>query len=97
MNQAVAAIERQREKMNNKEEIRRTVEEVIVQIVPDLKGKSIEFDSTMEDLGADSVDRSEILVLCLEALSVNVRLVELATVKTPAELTERLSHIVPHA
>ena len=81
----------------NKEGIGRVVEDVIVQIVPDLKGKSIDFDSTLEDLGADSVDRSEIMVLCLEALSLNVSLVELAAAKTPAELTERLSRIVPHA
>jgi len=81
----------------NKGRIGRIVEEVIVQIVPDLKGKSIDFESTLEDLGADSVDRSEILVLCLEALSLNVSLVELAAVRTPAGLTERLSHIVPHA
>jgi polyketide biosynthesis acyl carrier protein len=81
----------------NREGIGRIVEETIVQIVPDLKGKSIDFDTTLEELGADSVDRSEILVLCLEALSLNVRLVELAAVRTPAELTERLSHIMPHA
>ena len=81
----------------NKEGISRIVEDVIVRIVPDLKGKSIDFDSTLEDLGADSVDRSEIMVLCLEALSLNVSLVELAAVRTPAELTERLSHIAPHA
>ena len=81
----------------NKEGIGRIVQDVIVRIVPDLKGKSIDFDSTLEELGADSVDRSEIMVLCLEALSLNVSLVELAAVRTPAELTERLSHIAPHA
>ena len=68
----------------NKEGIGRIVQDVIVRIVPDLKGKSIDFDSTLEDLGADSVDRSEIMVLCLEALSLNVSLVELAAVRTPA-------------
>jgi polyketide biosynthesis acyl carrier protein len=80
-----------------KEEIARIVEEIIVKIVPDLKGKSINFDSTLQELGADSVDRSEILVLCLRALSLNVRLVELAAIRTPAELTKKLSHIIPNA
>ena len=62
--------------------------------LPSLAQHSFRFDDTLRDLGANSIDRSEIIMLTLESLSLQVALVELASAANIGKLATRLAEIV---
>lgn len=68
--------------------------EIIVQhakeVIPALEGHNFTMKDALRDLGANSVDRSDITVMTLESLSLRVPLVELARVANIGELVEIL-------
>ncbi len=63
-------------------------------IRPDLTAHTFRFDDALRDLGANSIDRAEIVMLTLETLSLQVPLVELAGAGNVGELAERLAGFV---
>lgn len=61
------------------------------EVVPELEGHSFQLEQSLKDLGANSIDRSEILMMTLESLDISVPLVEFAGVDNIAGMVERIS------
>jgi polyketide biosynthesis acyl carrier protein len=64
--------------------------EQIRTVFPDLEGEPIGAGDTMAALGIDSVSRQEILILSMEALGLNLPLVQLFGPKNLGELAQLL-------
>lgn len=76
--------------MTSKEDIFRVVKGVIAEMLPDLEPAEIEAAQSLSELGANSVDRTEVAVLSMEKLNISVPLVELAKVKNLEQLVDFL-------
>ena len=73
-----------------KPEIYAVVREQLLTVIPDLDPERIGLQMGLGDLGANSVDRADIVMLTLEALQLNVPLHQLASVKNIGELVDAL-------
>lgn len=62
----------------------------IREVVPDLEARSISGDDAMADLGVDSVERSEILMNTLEAIGLEISMVQLHGPRNLGELADLL-------
>ncbi|MFF1272470.1 acyl carrier protein [Streptomyces marokkonensis] len=58
------------------------------EVIPELEGHRFAPSDSLRDLGANSIDRAEIIVMTLESLSVSIPLVELADAKNMGELAD---------
>jgi len=58
------------------------------EVIPELDGRPFELSDSLHDLGANSIDRAEIIMMTLESLSVRIPLVELANAKNIGELAD---------
>jgi polyketide biosynthesis acyl carrier protein len=58
------------------------------QIVPSLESRAFKIDDALKDLGANSIDRSEISMMTLETLSLRIPLVELGKARNIGELVD---------
>lgn len=63
------------------------------EVLPALANHPFRHDDALRDLGANSIDRSEIVMLTLESLSLQVPLIELAGAANVGELATRLAEI----
>jgi polyketide biosynthesis acyl carrier protein len=59
-------------------------------ILPALETHEFRFDDALKDLGANSLDRSEISVMTLDTLGLRIPLVDLARVTSIGELVDVL-------
>ena len=73
-----------------KPEIYAVVREQLLAVIPDLDPDRVVLQMSLRDLGANSVDRADILMQTLEALQLNVPLHQLASVKNIGELVDAL-------
>ncbi|MCB9298320.1 MAG: acyl carrier protein [Lewinellaceae bacterium] len=55
-----------------KEEIITLLRENLLEIIPELEGEAFSNDESLVDLGANSIDRAELIMLTLEGLNLNV-------------------------
>ena len=62
----------------------------ICEVLPELDGHRFEPEDQLVELGADSVDRAEIITRVLEDLSLKIPRIELSGVKNIGELAEVL-------
>jgi polyketide biosynthesis acyl carrier protein len=62
----------------------------ICEVLPDLEGHDFKPDDRLADLGANSVDRADIVMMTMEALSLQIPRVELFGAKNIGELTNVL-------
>ena len=62
----------------------------ILEVLPNLSDREIQRNDALKDLGANSIDRSEIVMMTLESLSLNISLVELAGATNIGELVDLL-------
>jgi polyketide biosynthesis acyl carrier protein len=62
----------------------------ILEVLPELSDREIVRNDVLKDLGANSMDRSEIVMMTLESLSLNIALVELAGASNIGELVDLL-------
>lgn len=60
----------------------------VLEIFPELPEEAITFDKSLKDLGANSVDRMDIIVKTMEALEIKVPMVEIAQARNIGELVE---------
>lgn len=60
----------------------------LCEVIPSLQEHRLSSGDSLADLGANSIDRSEILVLTLAALNLRVPLVEMSGARTIGELAE---------
>ncbi len=74
----------------NKEEIFETITRHAREVLPKLQDHQFRWDDALKDLGANSIDRSEIVIMTLESLSLNVPLIEIAGASDIGELADIL-------
>jgi polyketide biosynthesis acyl carrier protein len=67
------------------------VERVIYEVLPKLHKQGIDPTDVLEELGADSVERADIVVMALEQLNLNIPLVDVFGFRTIGELAELLN------
>ncbi len=74
----------------NKQEIIDVIAGHAREVLPSLAGHDFGEHDALKDLGANSIDRSEIVMLTLESLDLNVPLVDLAKASNIGELATLL-------
>jgi polyketide biosynthesis acyl carrier protein len=57
-----------------------TIKKNIVEILPDLADREIKIENNLTELGANSLDRSEIAILSMQDLNLKIPLIELGSV-----------------
>lgn len=62
----------------------------ICEVIPELSNHEFKYSDRLTDLGANSVDRAEIVTMSMEALSLNIPRVELHGVKNIGDLAKVL-------
>jgi polyketide biosynthesis acyl carrier protein len=58
------------------------------EVLPRLQNHAFQSTDSLKDLGANSVDRSEIIMMTLESLAVRIPLVEMAKARNVGELAD---------
>lgn len=71
----------------DKDQIFDVIQQNIIDVVPDLANRSLTINDSLRDLGANSVDRAEILIKSMSALKIKAPLVDFAQAKNLDELT----------
>ena len=70
---------------------RESIFEIIVratcEVIPELEGHTFQPDDRLVDLGANSIDRAEIVTMTLEALSLSIPRVQVSEAKNIGDLT----------
>lgn len=74
-----------------KNEIIEIIRENIYEIIPELEGENISNDETLVVLGANSVDRGELITLTLEKLDMDISRIEFVGAQTINELAELIT------
>lgn len=69
-----------------KEQIVSIIRENLMEIMPELEGQNISNDETFVNLGANSIDRGELIMLTLEKLNLEVPRIEFVSANTINEL-----------
>lgn len=73
---------------------REKIVEIIVrhtcEVIPELEGHNFSLKDSLKKLGANSVDRSEIVMMTLASLSLDIALIETASAKNIGELADIL-------
>lgn len=72
------------------EEILQVVARCTCEVLPGLESHSFQMTDRLEELGANSVDRAEILTMVLESLNLKIPRVEMAGPKNVGELVHLL-------
>ncbi|MDQ4039344.1 MAG: acyl carrier protein [Actinomycetota bacterium] len=72
----------------SKEQVFDIIVENTREVVPELDDHAFDTTDSLRELGANSIDRAEIIMMTLEALSLNIPLVRLANVKNIGELAD---------
>ena len=70
-----------------KNEIIRLIKGNLIEIIPELEENSISINDTFTELGANSVDRGELITLTLERLNINMPRIEFVSAQSIADLT----------
>lgn len=60
----------------------------LVEIIPELEQNDIPVDETFTELGANSVDRGELITITLERLNLNIPRIEFADAQTITDLAD---------
>ena len=75
----------------DKQSIFETVVHVICEVIPELDGHAFQSEDRLVDLGANSIDRAEIITMSIVALSLSFPRVEFSEAKTMGELVRIIS------
>jgi len=62
--------------------------QITLEVLPDLEGHAFKPEDSLRVLGANSIDRAEIVVLLMESLYLNLPMVDFAGAKNMGELAE---------
>jgi polyketide biosynthesis acyl carrier protein len=74
----------------NKDEIFKLITGHTCEVLPELTGHVFQYNDRLADLGANSIDRAEIVMMTMESLSLDIPRVELFGVKNIGELADLL-------
>ena len=72
----------------NKEQIFKIIKKYTCEIAPELEKVPISQTDSLKNLGIDSVNRAEIIMMVMEDLSLNIPRIELAGAKNLGELAD---------
>ncbi len=72
------------------DEIFGTIIRYTCEVIPELEGHEFQRSDRLKDLGANSVDRAEIVMLTMESLALQIPRVELSGVTNIGELADAL-------
>jgi polyketide biosynthesis acyl carrier protein len=73
-----------------KNEIFQTLKKNVLEVLPKISPETITIDQRLKDLGANSIDRMDIVTQTMEDLAIKIPLVELAKVQNIQELVDLL-------
>jgi polyketide biosynthesis acyl carrier protein len=71
-----------------KDKVVNLIKSNLEEIIPELEGHEISADETLVSLGANSLDRGELITLTLERLGLDVPRIEFARAQTINELAD---------
>jgi polyketide biosynthesis acyl carrier protein len=74
----------------SEQEVFAVVKKVVLEVLPFLGEGDVEIDKSLKDLGANSIDRMEVVTGSLEELNVQIPLTEFGKVKNLRGLVEVL-------
>ena len=74
-----------------KEHVLGVVKKVISQVLPDVESEMISYDKSLKELGANSIDRMEVLTMSMEELGLKIPLMRFAHVSNIEGLVDVLS------
>lgn len=69
-------------------EIIELIKENLVEILPDVEKNNISINDSLTELGANSVDRGELITITLERLNLNIPRIEFAGAQTIVDLAD---------
>lgn len=69
-------------------EVFNVIRENLLEIIPDLEGQEISGDESLVALGANSIDRGELITLTLERLGMDLPRIQFAGAQTINELVD---------
>ena len=72
----------------SKEEILKIIIENLLDVIPEIASEDITRSDSLKDLGANSIDRADIIEMTLESLSLNIPLTELGAAGNIGELVD---------
>ena len=75
-----------------KAEIIDLIKQNLIEIIPELEDEVINLNEPLIDMGANSIDRGELIMLTLEALEFEVPRVEFAGADTIQQLANLMEH-----
>jgi polyketide biosynthesis acyl carrier protein len=64
----------------NEREVFAVVRESVLQVLPELAGEQVSMDGTLADLGCNSIDRADVVVMSMERLRIAVPVAEFRSV-----------------
>lgn len=67
------------------------------EVVPGLDGQEIQEDDSLASLGANSIDRADIIMMTLEELELEISLVEMAPARCIGDLVDIMLRRMPGA
>jgi polyketide biosynthesis acyl carrier protein len=73
-----------------KEQIFKIIKESVIEVLPDINDEDIKIEGSLKELGANSIDRLDITVMCMEALQIKVPMMEFGRVKNIQGLVDLL-------
>jgi polyketide biosynthesis acyl carrier protein len=73
-----------------KNDIFQIVKNNVVDVLPNVSQETIKIEQRLKDLGANSIDRMDIVTQTLEDLAIKIPMVELAKVQNIQELVDLL-------
>ncbi len=74
----------------NKAEIINIIADHAREVIPSLAEHQFQPNEALKDLGANSIDRSEIIMMTLESLELNIPMIEIAGAENIGELASIL-------
>lgn len=70
--------------------VRQVIADNVADVMPDVEAGQISFDAKLSDYGCNSVDRADIVSLCMESLGIEVPVTELSGVTNLRELSDAM-------
>lgn len=72
----------------NKDEIFEVIKENILEVIPDISIENITFNDSLKEIGANSVDRADIIMFSMESLNIRVPMVKFGNAKNIGEIID---------
>jgi polyketide biosynthesis acyl carrier protein len=74
----------------NKQDVFEKLREIIIEYIPELSSVSFTMEDSLHELGANSVDRMDIIIDIMEELGVKVSLIKFAEAKNIKDIIDIL-------